>query len=321
MSSFSRGPSNVDDLLSSTLDKYRNELFEQWAKGNVLTKKLLKDGAIREIDGGNDVVEHLNYQLGGTAAWTAKNGTVSVSPAQQFTDATFPLKMLMGSVVLYDWEEAQNAGQPKMFDLLEARLNNLREEMDQAFEYAAIAAVTANTSTMWSLLDIVDSANPGVANYGGIDRSTYTWFQAYEAASGSMSTQGLEDIRLAYTTTSRGMTDPVAFHITTQTLYNAYNARLISYERLAPKDQGDLEFDSLAFHGKPVLFSEQCASGLWFGINSKYTKLVVNKNMKFKNQPFVRAQGGINKASIVQLMCQLISTRPASNFKLTSMTA
>lgn len=320
MSSFTRGSSNVDDLLSSTLDIYRNDLFEQWAKGNIITKKLFKDGSIREVDGGNDVVEHINYQKGNTAAWTAKNGTVSVAPNQQFTDATFPLVMLMGSVVLYDWEEAQNAGKSKMFDLLEARLSNLREEMDQAFESAVISAVTPNTNTVWSLLDIVDASNPGIGNYGQIDRANAYW-QATETASGSMATQGLEDMRTAFMSVSKGLTDPVNLLLTTQTLYTAYQARLTPVERLAQGDKGDLEFDSLAFHGKPLVFSEVCASGVLLGLNTKYLKLVVNKNMKFKNQPFVRSQGGINKASIVQLMCQLVCTRPASNFKLTGMTA
>lgn len=321
MSSFTRGPSNVDDLLSSALDKYRNELFEQWAKGNKITKKLFEAGSIREIDGGNDIVEHINYQAGGTAAWTAKNGTVSVSPSQQFTDAKFKLVMLMGSVVLYDWEEAQNAGNPKMFGLLEERMNNLKEEMNQAFQTAALASSTPNANTLWSLLDIIDSADPSLANYGDIDRDSYTWWASTETASGSMATQGLEDMRTAYNTTSREGTDPIGFLVTTQTVYEAYNARLTVHEQLAPTDKGDLEFDSLAFMKKPLFFSDAMQSGVMLGVNPKHTKLVVNKNMKFKNQPFVRAQGGINKAAIVQLMCQLVCTRPRSNFKLTGLTA
>ena len=321
MSSFTRGPANVDDLLSSTLDKYRNELFEQWVKGNRITKNLFKAGSIREIDGGNDVVEHLNYQAGGTAAWTAKNGTVSVNPAQQFTDARYKLCMLIGSVVIYDWEEAQNAGNPKMFDLLDERMKNLKEEMNQAFQTAALASSTPNTSTLWSLLDIIDASNPSLANYGDIDRSSYTWWAATEVASGSMATQGLEDMRTAYNTTSREGTDPVGMIFTTQTIYEAYNARLTVHEQLTSSDKGDLEFDTLAFMKKPVSFSDVMPSGTMIGINDKHTKLVVNNKMKFKNQPFVRTQTGLSKAAQIQLMCQLVCTRPASNFKLTGLTA
>lgn len=321
MSSFTRGVGNVDDLLSSTLDHYRDELFEQWYKGNKITKQLFKAGSLDEIDGGNDIVRNVNYQKGNTVAKITSTSPIPVNPAQQFTQMRVGWSGLGGSLVLLDWEEAQNQGKSKMFDLLAERTSNVREEMDQQFEAFALASATADTTSLWSLLDIVDSSNPSVANYGDIDRSTYTWFGATEAASGSMATQGLEDIRTAYHTTSRAGMDPISFLVTTQTVYEAYQARLTNFERLVPSDKGDLEFDALAFMNKPLFFAEQMPTGILLGINAKHTKLVVNKNMKFKNQPFVRQQGGQNKAAIIQLMCQLVCTRPASNFKLTGLTA
>lgn len=321
MSSFTRGVANVDDLLTSTLDDNRGELFEQWYKGNKITKMLFKAGSIEEIDGGNDIVRNVNYEKGGTVAKITSTSPIPVNPQQQFTQMRVVWSGLGGSVVLLDWEEAQNSGKGKMFDLLAERTNNVREEMDQQFETLALASSTADTTSLWSLLDIVDSSDPSVANYGDISRSSYSWWGATETASGSMATQGLEDIRTAYHTTSRAGIDPVTFLATTQTLFTAYQARLTTFEQLAPSDKGDLEFDSLSFMRKPLFFSEVMPTGVLLGINAKHTKLVVNKNMKFKNQPFVRQQGGQNKAAIIQLMCQLVCTRPASNFKLTGMTA
>lgn len=136
-----------------------------------------------------------------------------------------------------------------------------------------------------------------------------------------MATQGLEDIRTYFLTSSRDLTDPVNMMVTTQTLYEAYQARLTPFEQLVKTDTGDLEFPHLAFHGKPVFFSNRLASGLWLGINTKYTRMKINKNLKFKNQPFVRIPGGQSKSALVQTQCQMICTRPASNFKLTGMTA
>lgn len=321
MSSFTRGPANVDDLLAATLDNYRDGLAEQFYKGNKITKEMMKAGSIEEVDGGNDIVRQINYQKGNTVGSITSTSSISVSPQQQFTAARWAFGGIGGSVVLLDWEEAQNAGKSKMFDLLTERVNNVREEMDQKMEYLLVGAVTAASTDIWSLLDVVDSANPSVANYGDIDRSSYSWWGATEAASGSMATVGLEAIRTAYHTTSRAGMDPVNFLITTQTVYEAYQARLTVHEQLVRGDKGDLEFDSLAFMNKPLYFSEQMASGVLLGVNAKHTKLVVNKNMKFKQQPFVRTQGGQNKAAIIQLMCQVVCTRPASNFKLTGLTA
>lgn len=320
MSSFTRGPANVDDLLTSTLDYYRDTLTENWLSGNPITKKMMEDGS-DELDGGNDIIEHLEYQDNDTVSWVGVNGTVSVAINQILTDAKFKWVVLAGSVGITDREEAQNKGKSAMLNLMETRVKNLENTFKDKLEDAFGDSSTDSTDVMWSLPDVVDSSDPSIGSFGDIARATYTWWQATETASGSMATQGLEDIRTAYYTTGRSMTDPVNVMVTTQTLYEAYQARLTPVERLVNANKGDLEFEHLAFAGKPVFFSENLASGLWLGLNTKYLRLRINKNMKFKNQPFVREPGGIKKSSVVELMCQLTCTRPASQFKLTGMTA
>lgn len=321
MSSFTRGPANVDDLLTATLDNYRDKLTEQWLGGFPITKKMMEGGNVDELDGGNDIIEHVEYQDNDSAAWVGVNGSVSVAINQILTDTKFKWVMLAGSVGITDREEAQNKGKPAMLNLMETRVKNLENTFKQKLEQAFGASSTPNLDTMWCLNDVVDSGNPSAGNFGDIDRSTYTWWQATETASGSMATQGLEDIRTAYQTVSRSMMDPVNMMLTTMTLYNAYQARLTPVERLVSRDKGDLEFEHLAFHGKPVFYSDQAPSGVWFGLNTKYLKMKILKSCKFKNQPFVREPGGIKKNAVVELMTQLVCTRPSSLFKLTSMTA
>jgi hypothetical protein len=246
---------------------------------------------------------------------------VSVAINQILTDAKFKWAVLAGSVGITDREEAQNKGKSAMLNLMETRVKNLENTFKDRLEDAFGDSSTDSTDVMWSLPDVVDSSDPSIGSFGDIPRATYSWWQATETASGSMATQGLEDIRTAYYTTGRSLTDPVNLMLTTQTLYEAYQARLTPTERLVNASKGDLEFEHLAFANKPVFFSENLSSGLWLGLNTKYLRLRINKNMKFKNQPFVREPGGIKKSSVVELMCQLTCTRPASNFKLTSMTA
>jgi hypothetical protein len=320
MSSFTRGPANVDDLLTTTLDAYRDECTENWVTGNPVTKKLFEDGS-DEIDGGNDIIEHLEYDQNQTASWVGPSGVVSVALNQILSDAKFKWVVLAGSVGITDREEAQNKGKAAMLNLLETRIKNLENTFKDKLEKAFGASTTADANTMWSLLDVVDSSNPTLGSFGDISRATYSWWGSTETASGSMATQGLEDIRTAYYTTGRSLTDPVNMMVTTQTLYESYQARLTVFERFQSNTKGDLEFDHLAFANKPVFFSEDLASGTWLGLNSKYLRLRINKNMKFKNQPFVRAPGGISKTSVIETMCQLTCTRPASQFKLTGMTA
>jgi hypothetical protein len=320
MAEFTRGVANADDILTSTLDKYRGKLTEQWLNSFAVTKKMMEAGNVKFEDGGNTIVEDLEYQDNDTAAWVNDSDTVSTTINQILTQAKYSWKMLAGTVGIYDSEEAKNAGESRMHDLLKTRIENLKNTMTSKLEVALVGGATV-TKGIWSLIDIVDSANPAAGNYGDIDRSSYSWWQATETASGSMATQGLEDIRTAYHTTSRGGMDPVGFLITTQTVYEAYQARLQPHERLQSNKEGDLEFTHLLFANKPMFFSESMQSGVLLGINPKYVKLTINKNLHFKNQPFVRAAGGVSRSSVVEIMCQVTASRCASNFKLTGLTA
>jgi hypothetical protein len=172
------------------------------------------------------------------------------------------------------------------------------------------------------LYDIVDSSDPSLGALGDIARASYTWWQSTETASGSFSTQGLEDLRTASTTVSRSGMDPVNLHITTQAIFNYYKARLTPHEMFVNSTaKGDLEFSSLAFENAPVVQDAVAVAGTWLGINTKYLRFRVNKNMNFLQQPFVRGKGDQYKSAIVQTMCQLTCTRPKSQFKLTGITA
>ena len=308
--------SGADDLITSTLDNIRDGLTEQWAMGNILTKKLMERGNMDELDGGNQLVENIEYQGSTTTGWVSSSAIVPVGITPILKQATFLWAVLAGSIGIDDHEMAKNSGKHQMVNLLTARINNVKEQFDQDLELALVGQTTPNADTMWSLLDIIDASNPALANFGGINRDTFAFWQATEIVSGAFATQGLEDMRTGQLTVSKGGKEKPDLYISTQAIYEAYLARLTPFERLAKT--ADLEFNHVAFDGKPFVFSEQMTAQTLLGINTKYTRLKINKKMKFLNQPFTRAEGGQSKSAVIQLMAQLTSRRPASNFKLTS---
>jgi len=251
MSTFKRGPGNVDDLLATTLDDYKNELVEQWLSGIPFTKKIMQSENKDMVSGGNDLVESVDFQDNDTAGFVSGTDIVGTAINQTFTQAKFVWALLAGTVGILDTELGQNTGKNQLRNLLKARVNNLTNTFKENLENAFGAASTPNANTVWALADIVNSSDPTLANFGDIDRDDNTWWQSTQTASGSMATQGLEDIRTAYYTTSRGQIDPVNMLLTTQTVYEAYQARLQPQEQLQRSDGGDLEFDHLAFLACP----------------------------------------------------------------------
>lgn len=317
---FTRGPAAVDNLLATTFSEQKKELTEQWVNNNVVLKMLEKD-AKEMIEGGVSIIEPIEYDDNDTVGWVGRNDTVPTTENEFLTHARFVWATIAGSLVVNDHDVAQNMGKNQIISLVDSKISNLQASMSDKLERALLASSTANINTINSLYDIVDASNPTLGSLGDISRATYTWWAATETASGSMATQGLEDIRTAEATVSRSMMDPVNIHITTQTLFNAYKARLTPYERLTDRSKADIEFSTVTFGGKPVIYSHAAVSGTWLGLNTKYFKFRINSNMAYKQQPWVRGEGKQYKSAIVQTQCQLTVTRPKSSFKLTGMTA
>lgn len=171
MASFTRGPANLDDLLTSTLDNYNEKLTEQWITASPITKKLFEqEGDL--LDGGNDIIEHLEYQANATAGFVSKTSVVSTAITQILTDARWAWAWLAGTVGIYDYEEAQNKGKGAMLNIMEKRMNNLMEQFKVVTETALGQASTPDANTVWSLPDIVDASNPTLASFGDISRAT-----------------------------------------------------------------------------------------------------------------------------------------------------
>jgi len=310
--------SQLDDVLSATLEDHKTEFQEQFFLNNIVLKKM-QQKAEERLDGGTQIIRSVVYQAHQSAQWTARNGSVTVGYQNIGTQAIWDWARLTDAVTITDDEEAENAGSNKLWDVLSARIETVRESIDQQLELGMLASSTADANTIWSLYDIVDTADPTLANFGGLDRDTHIWWQATKITSGSMATQGLENMRTGAETVSRSGMEKPNLYVTTLLLFNAYKSRLFPLVQLGKT--GDAEFDHLMFEGYPIVYSHAAQTGVLLGLNTKYLKFIGNKNMMFKNYPFTRAVGGRSRSSVIATMCQLISLRPRSNFKLISMVA
>lgn len=314
---FTRGTSNVGDQIAATLEDMKDEISNTWGRNNVVLKKF-KD-SMEEQDGGREIVVPIEYQNSNTVQAIDRSSTLSTTIRETLTQAGFRWAAIGGSYGIDDLEKAMNSGKAQFINLLSHRLQNVLSEMEHKLEEFLLASSTADTKTPWSLYDIIDSADPTLANYGDIDRDSVSDWGAYEASSGAFATQGLEDLRTANETVkTRGNGRAPDLHITTTTVLNKYKARLTPFERLTPITKGDVEFSSMAFEGAPVVASYKAQSGTWLGVNTKVTKLYMNKHLKFKAMPFVRQAGGITELAVILTQLQMTCANPRLNFKLSS---
>lgn len=314
---FTRGTANIGDTITATLEEMKDDLQNIWGRNNVIIKKFKEN--MDEQKGGREIVVPIEYRDSNTVAFVNRSSTLSTTIRETLTQAGFRWAAIGGTYGIDDLEEAMNSGKHAFIKLLDHRLKNLLMEMEHSLEEAILASSTADADTPWSLYDIIDSADPTLANFGDIDRDSVSDWAAYEASSGAFSTQGLEDLRTALETVkTRGQGRTPGLHITTTTILNKYKARLTPFERLTSADKGDLEKKVLTFEGAPVVASYNAQSGTWLGVNLDVTKMVMNSALKFAPKPFVRTGGGLSRTAIVLTQLQMICMNPRLNFKLTS---
>jgi hypothetical protein len=315
--SLTRTPSTVNDLLATTLELYADKLVEQTALLTPVTNKFMTGPGLKTVTGGESIVLKVNYANSGTFKTIGRNTALGSTQAPMYSQANLAWSGINGDIVRNDWDAVLNAGSSKMHDLFEADLENLKREMAEGLEKLLIGQVTATTADVWSLLDIVDASDPAVADYAGLDRDVYTWWAGTELASGGIANV-LESLKKAGHTAGKNG-ELIDFWVTTQTVYEAFEARNVAQLQLRQGDKADLAFPSLLVSGKPMFYSQQMVAATALGINLNHTKLYVQNNMKMKLSEPVRSITGQDEVRHIRTILQMVCDRPLSNCKVTGL--
>ena len=113
-----------------------------------------------------------------------------------------------------------------------------------------------------------DSSND--TTYGGINRSTYTWWAGSYAASAGAFAVSLLSTRLD---DIEQYGKAVDLHLTTLAMWTAYEQTLHPQARFEFQSKGfpkaDGGFDKLTYRGAEVLKDPKCTAGYWYMLNTK----------------------------------------------------
>lgn len=202
----------------------------------------------------------------------------------------------------YDWkqsaiyvpmsglERAKNEGPDGVVRLAQAKMNNAEMTAAETFEDMFFNGTGSSTGYSWSsakewigLATLVGTTTTA----GGIDGNTETWWQSYvDTASEALSLTKLSN---GFNSVSYGA-DKCDFEVTTQVLYEKYEALLQNNQRFTDANTGKAGFDNLMHKSGVVVWSDFTPSGEWYFLNSRHIKLTVldGEWMKWKGfiQPY-----------------------------------
>jgi len=306
---------NFDNLLTTTLANYRAQLTDNVFTARPLTFKLMEKGRIRMLNGGTKIVEPLIYGLNDTVGSYSGYDSIALTPQTGISAAEYEWKQYAASISISGIEEAKNNGEQEIINLLEAKIMQAEESLREGFNQMFFADGTGNSSKNWNgLSNLVDSTG----TVGGINSSTYSFWQSYKEDTATALT--LAQMSTAYNSVSVGNDHPDVL-LTTQTLFEKYEALLQPQLRYTDTATADAGFQNLLFKAAPVMYDEHCTAGVFFFLNSKYLTLVGHSGKWFQQTEFIRPEDLDARYALIMCYGNLTVRNRAKQGKLTAKTA
>lgn len=267
---------NIDAIIATTRRFYAsNSLAQQIYDGRPFLRWLQKSNVTKTWDGGDPIIEPLLTEGNSTVQSMTAFAEMDFTPQDGMSGASYTSKLYSATVVLDLVTQLKNSGGAKIIDIWDAKMNQMRESFADRMNGDAFKDGTTHTTDLTGLAAMVSATG----TYGGISRSTNTFWQAYvESTAGALNE---DDIRTGYNTVGRNLPDySPELMLTTQTLHQKYESMILPAYRTQSLSNGDLGVSTLSWRGVPVMWDGQCQTGVWYFLNSKVMSLRPHSNAK-----------------------------------------
>lgn len=275
---------DYDQILSTTLAHHIPKLVDNVFSARPFFYFLNQAGQVRTVGGGHKIVQPIMYAQNTTAGSYEGYDQLNISTSDGISAAEYPWRQYAASIVISGIEEAKNRSEEEIIDLLEAKTaqaeHTIIEKLD---EMLIVGDGTTNSGKDWFGLELLVADNSSVV--GGIDADTEAWWQSNVEDTAEVLT--ISRMSNAYNTAAVGSDQPNVI-LTTQELYEKYEALLQPQLRFSDATTADAGFQNLLFKGAPVMYDEYVPDGYMYFLNTKYLRLVGHADNWFRPTPFVR---------------------------------
>jgi len=281
-----------------------------------LLNRLSKGKAFKGKDGGRLIEVPLEYAVNGTVASYSDLETISTTRADVFDVAQANWKEYAGTVVQSELEDAINQGSGGKFELLAAKLKNLKKSFEDTFNADLYGAGTSNGGKVFTGLQALVATAPTTGTVQGINRATYTWFRNKQAA-GTQTAAAYDNYRAALRSVYNQCSNGVAgkhptFMVSLRDDFEGFEGLLLANERFTSKDDGDGGFKNevIKFKGAKYAYDDDCTDGVCYLLNEEFLKLAYMKGRWMKMLSDVEPANQTARVFRCVTIANLITTNP-----------
>jgi len=272
---------NLSEIVTTTLRNRSRTLSDNVSNHNALLRRLRENGNQTSVTG-RDIVRELEYADNGTVQFYSGYETLDVSPSDVLSAAVFDYKQLAGNVTISGLEQVKNSGTEAIINLLEARINVLEKSMMNSLSTSIYSDGTGTSGKEIGGLQLI-VADAGTGTVGGINSSTYTFWQNIQttATSSAFSTSNVQaDMNNIYLQLVRGADSPDLVMAGTNA-YKAFLGSLQAIQRITSDDLANSGFTSVQYLNSDVVFDSSCNTDRMYFLNTDYLRLEVAASRDF----------------------------------------
>lgn len=297
------------ELVSTTFRKHKKEFADNITNHNALLMRMDQKGRKRVEDGGLTIVAELDYAENSTYQRYSGYDSLNISASDVLSAAEYNWKQAAVHVTASGRELRINSGESRIINLAKSRLTNAMRTFKNNMSSDIYSDGTASNQVN-GLQAIVSSAGTGTV--GGIDSSTYTFWQstvqdASSPISGSaitVSTTTFENpfMLQLWLELCRGSDKPDLVVLSNDyfTFFEGSQTSIKRYTTDADlsTDRASAGFVSLKYKTADVIFDG--GSGIpattGYMLNTDYLELVCHRDAEMTEVPEMRA---INQDAVV----------------------
>lgn len=268
-----------NDMDTAVRTKFLPKAIEQIFVGNAIMTKLMAKSKVI-FDSGLDIAQPIVYGKLASGSYSGLD-TFDVGYRQTQTYAKWNWKSHYVNVTIPGDDLAKTEGDEKIIGLLASKMETAVMTANDDFATMFFSDGTGNASKDFDgLLNGIDGGST-YSTYGGIDRSTNTWWVSPVDSTGGAITIDAINSAIGGVTIAQKKPD-LAF--TTQTLYDKIWARIQPQQRFleSKSSLAQVGFTGINFNGHcEILVDNHCPSGYIFFLNTDYWKFVLNRKRNF----------------------------------------
>ena len=272
---------DISDIIATTIQNRSGELADNVTNNNALLRKLKAKGNVRPFGGGNVIMEEIMYTDAASITTNSYSGyeTINVGQNSPISSAQFSITQYAGSVTMSGLEMLQNSGKEAIIDLMDGRMKIAEAQLANRIDYDLYQDGTGNSAKNLTGLAAAVPDTPTSGTYGGISRSTWTFWQSqsYSGATDGGAAVSAANIQQYMTTLALSLvrgSDKPDLWVADSTYFSFYVNSLQAIQRIS-SDTGSgtagAGFPSLKFYGGGMAADVVMGSGVNGAVNTAGT--------------------------------------------------